>query len=135
MSQITVTVPNWVVRRAEEISRREEIPLDQFVALAMAEKVSSLLAFDYLERRAQRGNLDRFKAALDKVPDVEPDPLDGLEDRATIESEWAAGRVAVGIAACSAGNRCDAPSRCQNLVTCCGRMGGPEPIPHPLPRP
>lgn len=80
MSQITVKVPDWVVRQAEELSRSEEIPLDQFVALAMAEKVSSLLTVKYLEERAKRGSVERFKAALEKVPDVEPDAGDRLED-------------------------------------------------------
>jgi hypothetical protein len=80
MSQITVKVPDWVIKQAEEISRREQIPLDQFVALAMAEKVSSLLTVEYLEQRAKRGSVERFRAALAKVPDVEPDPGDRLED-------------------------------------------------------
>jgi len=34
-----------------------------------------------LERRAQRGNVDRFRAAMAKVPNVPPMPGDELPQR------------------------------------------------------
>lgn len=79
MSQITVKIPDWVVRQAQELAEKEDVPLDQFVALAMAEKVSSLLTVDYLMRRGERGSIEQFRELLARVPDVEPDPSDRLE--------------------------------------------------------
>jgi hypothetical protein len=45
---------------------------DQFVALALGEKLSALMTEDYLGQRAQRGQRDKFLAVLDAAADVEP---------------------------------------------------------------
>jgi hypothetical protein len=46
--------------------------MNQFIALAVAEKLSALMTVDYLEERAQRGSKEKFDAVLAKVRDVEP---------------------------------------------------------------
>lgn len=52
--------------------------MNQIIATAVAEKLSALMAEDYLEKRAARGSRERFEAVLRKVPDVEPDERDRL---------------------------------------------------------
>jgi hypothetical protein len=52
--------------------------VDQFVATAVAEKLSALATVDYLAERAKRGSRDKFDAVLAKVPDREPEPHDRL---------------------------------------------------------
>lgn len=46
--------------------------MNQFIALAVAEKMSALLTVEYLEERAARGSREKFEAVLAKVRDVEP---------------------------------------------------------------
>ena len=79
MSQITVRVPDSILRKARELAGQDQISLDQFISLAMAEKVSVLLTADYLEERAKRGSMERFREILARVPAVEPDPDDRIE--------------------------------------------------------
>lgn len=52
--------------------------INQFVMLAIAEKVATLQATDYLEERAKRGSREKLLAVLAKAPDVEPEEEDRL---------------------------------------------------------
>lgn len=52
--------------------------MNQFITLAVTEKVSALMTVEYLEERAKRGSLQKFEAVLAKVPDVEPEVYDQL---------------------------------------------------------
>lgn len=78
MSTLSVTLPNSLHRQLEELAQREGISLDQFIATAVAEKMSALMTEDYLENRAKRGSRAKYEAALREVPDVEPDERDRL---------------------------------------------------------
>lgn len=44
--------------------------MNQFIASAVAEKVSALATEQYLNERAARASADKFKAALAQVPDI-----------------------------------------------------------------
>jgi len=46
--------------------------VNQFIAMALAEKVSALMTADWLEEQARRGDRTKFERALAKVPDREP---------------------------------------------------------------
>jgi hypothetical protein len=48
------------------------------MASALAEKMAAWQTVEYLEKRAARSNRQRFEQALDKVPDIEPEPTDRL---------------------------------------------------------
>lgn len=52
--------------------------MNQFIALAVSEKVSALRTQDYLAARSARGSREAFEAALARVPDVEPEEMDRL---------------------------------------------------------
>jgi hypothetical protein len=52
--------------------------MNQFIATALAEKVSALMTEDYLEERAKRASREKFERILSRVPDVEPDERDRL---------------------------------------------------------
>jgi hypothetical protein len=56
----------------------ESISINQFIATAVAEKMAALMTEDYLQARAQRGDRDRYEAALAQVPDAEPEAQDRL---------------------------------------------------------
>ena len=78
MSAISVRLPDSVHNMAREIAIEDHISLNQFIASAVAEKISALTTETYLAARAARGSADKFHAALAKVPDVEPDEFDQL---------------------------------------------------------
>ena len=56
--------------------KKQHASVNQFIAAAVAEKVSALMTEDYLMARAKRGNRSEFRKILAKVPDVEPDEQD-----------------------------------------------------------
>jgi hypothetical protein len=62
----------------KEIAKAEGISMNQFVTIAIAEKIASLNALDYLEKRAERGSREKLLAVLAKAPDVEPEEHDRL---------------------------------------------------------
>ena len=72
MSPLTISVPDSIRRRAEALAQNDGISMDQFVALAMAEKVAVLDAGTYLSERAARGSREKFDRILARVPDVPP---------------------------------------------------------------
>jgi hypothetical protein len=78
MSTLSVNIPESLRRRAQALAQDDGIPLDQFIATALAEKVAVLDADDYIRERAARGSREKFDAILAKVPDVEPEEHDRI---------------------------------------------------------
>ena len=76
MSTMSVRLPDSLHKRVRDLAKREGISINQFIASALAEKLSALLTSEYLEGRARRGNRRRFERALGKVRDAEPAPSD-----------------------------------------------------------
>lgn len=72
MTTINLTLPNSLQRHLQEIADQEGVPVDQFVATAVAEKISALTAETYLGARAKRADADAFRAILDRVPKRPP---------------------------------------------------------------
>jgi hypothetical protein len=78
MSAISLRLPESLHEKAREVARQESVSVNQLITLALAEKLSALLAEDYLVMRARRGDRTKFEAAMAKVPDVEPEVGDRL---------------------------------------------------------
>lgn len=78
MSTLQVNLPESLRRRAQSLAQDDGIPLDQFIATALAEKVAVLDADSYIRARAARGSREKFDRVLSKVPDVEPEESDRL---------------------------------------------------------
>ena len=78
MSTLTVSLPDSVRRRAEALAETDGISFDQFVALALAEKVAVLDAGTYLAARAARGSRKKFDRILARVPEVPPQEGDAI---------------------------------------------------------
>lgn len=78
MSTISIRLPNSLHDKVRELADRESISINQFVTLALAEKVSALGTADYLEERARRGDRAEYRRVLRKAPDVDPDEHDRL---------------------------------------------------------
>ncbi len=78
MSALSVRIPKSYHEQLREIADEEGVSINQFVTLAIAEKIATLTTIEYLEKRAQRGSREKLLAVLDKVPDVEPEEHDKL---------------------------------------------------------
>jgi len=76
MSAISLRLPNSIHDRARLPSRRDAVSINQFVATAVAEKISAMETEVYLAKRARRASRDKFEAALAQIPDREPDEQD-----------------------------------------------------------
>jgi hypothetical protein len=60
------------------LARKEGISINEFITLAVAEKLATLSTADYLTERAKRGSREKLLAMLAKAPDVEPEDYDRL---------------------------------------------------------
>jgi hypothetical protein len=78
MSAINVRLPDSLHKMAREVATQDHISVNQFITSAIAEKISALTTESYLEERANRGSQLKFRQALAKVPDVEPEAFDRL---------------------------------------------------------
>lgn len=78
MSVLSLRLPDSLHRQVKELASRDGISINQFVATAVAEKMSALMTEDYLRERAARGSRAQYDTALAQVPDVEPDERDRL---------------------------------------------------------
>ena len=78
MSAISLRLPDSLHETVRELAEQDNVSINQFIVLALAEKISALQTEEYLAARAQRGRVEKFEAALAKVADVEPDEQDRL---------------------------------------------------------
>ena len=78
MSALSLRLPKSLHEQLRELAKEEGISVNQFVMLAVAEKVAAISTIEYLERRAKRGSREKFLEILSKVPDVEPEEVDRL---------------------------------------------------------
>ena len=76
MSAISLRLPNSLHKRLREVAMRDEISINQFIATAVAEKLSALLTAEYLGQRARRGRRARFLRVLRKVRPADPERSD-----------------------------------------------------------
>ena len=71
-------MPDSLHKRIKKMAEGEGISMNQFITLAVTEKVSALMTVEYLKSRARRGDREKFEAVLENVPDVEPEVYDQL---------------------------------------------------------
>lgn len=78
MTNLNAQIPDSLYKQVEALAARENISVDQLVAIALSAQVSAWMTKDYLEQRAERGSWQKFQQVLTKVPDVEPEEYDKL---------------------------------------------------------
>ncbi len=78
MSTISLRLPESLHATARALAEQEEISLNQLITLALAEKISALTTEEYLGQRAARGSRKKFRQALNRVANVEPEEQDRL---------------------------------------------------------
>jgi hypothetical protein len=72
MSTLSLRLPDYLHDTVRDLAKQENVAINQLITLALAEKISALMAEDYLEERAARGSREKFEAAMSKVADIEP---------------------------------------------------------------
>jgi predicted transcriptional regulator len=78
MSALSLRLPDSIHRHIKELAQKEGVSINQFIASAVAEKVSAIATEDYLMTRAQCADKTAFEAILAKVPNRQPLPGDEL---------------------------------------------------------
>ena len=78
MSTISLRLPDSLHESVRNLAKEDNISINQFVAAALAEKMSALITEKYLSERAEKGSKKKFKTALSKVKDIEPNTTDKL---------------------------------------------------------
>ena len=72
MSAISLRLPDSLHNRARVLSKRDNVSINQFVATAVAEKISALETEDYLNERTRKASRSKFEEALCSIPDNSP---------------------------------------------------------------
>ena len=78
MSTLSLRIPKSLHDQIRQLAKQEGISINQFVASAAAEKMSALLTEEYIETRAKRASLKKFRNVLKKVPSSEPEEYDRI---------------------------------------------------------
>ena len=79
MSTLSLRLPDSLHEGVRKLAKQDNISINQFVATALAEKMSALTTETYLADRAKRGSKKKFKHVLSKVKGIEPDKNDVLQ--------------------------------------------------------
>ena len=81
MSTLSLRLPASLHHKIRELSERDEVSINQFIATAVAEKAAALLTVEYLEARGRRGSRTQFDRILARVPNVPPMPGDEMPNQ------------------------------------------------------
>ena len=80
MKTIEAQIPEPVLKQAQELAARENVPLEQIIRLAVAQAVGVWSNESYMALRVKRASREKFLDALKEVPDVEPPDYDRLPE-------------------------------------------------------
>jgi hypothetical protein len=78
MSTLSLRLPKSLHNQLKTMAEEEGISINQFIMLAVAEKMAAITTVEYLEKRAERGSREKLLAVLRKAPDVEPEEYDRI---------------------------------------------------------
>jgi hypothetical protein len=78
MSTLSLRLPESLHKKVRDLAAQEGISINQFIATALAEKLSALMTMEYLEERGKKGSRQRYERVLKKVKDRPAEPIDQL---------------------------------------------------------
>ncbi len=78
MTELTIKIPDRLHRIACEVSEKNNIPIDEIIALSLARQLFRIIPDPYLEERAARAAGEGFSYILSRVPDVPAEDYDRL---------------------------------------------------------
>ncbi len=72
MSTLSLRLPDSLHNMLKKVAKDDGVSINQFVSLAVAEKLSALSTESYLQERSARADRGAYLKILDKVPDAPP---------------------------------------------------------------
>lgn len=76
MSAISLRIPNSIHGRVKTLAKSDGVSVNQFITVALAEKLSVMDAMNYVSQRAKRASRDKFEDVLSKVSNRAPLDVD-----------------------------------------------------------
>ena len=68
MSALNLRLPESLHLQVRELAERDKVSINQFVTLAVAEKVAALRTLNYIEQRGQQGSRGSSTACCTRLP-------------------------------------------------------------------
>ena len=78
MSRLSLNISKSLYEQVRALAEKEGVSINDFISMAVIEKVSTLETSDYLKKRAKRGSKEKLLEVLAKAPDLEPEEYDRL---------------------------------------------------------
>jgi len=78
MSTLSISLPDSIRHRVEDLAREDGVNVDDFIATVLSQRIAVADADSYVRRRASRGNAQTMLEILAEAPDVEPEANDRL---------------------------------------------------------
>lgn len=72
---VSVNIPEELYDQARAIAEAQNIAIEDVFASAVADYLAT---WRHIQKRAARGDRDKFRAVLEHVPDIEPESYDLL---------------------------------------------------------
>ena len=80
MKSIELKMPDEVYQKLENMASHDHQQVDAFAVRKLEELVRAVENFAELEHHAKRGSMEKFRAAMAKVPNGAPTPGDELPE-------------------------------------------------------
>ena len=78
-ARVSLNLPASLKSAAERYAERDGVSLNQFISMALAEKVGAQGAAEFFAKRGEGGDAASAIAFLRRAPDVEPEPVDRID--------------------------------------------------------
>jgi hypothetical protein len=78
MSTLSVRLPESIHKKLKMSADKDGVSINQFITLAITEKLAVLETVELLKTRAERATVEAFEQAINSVPDVPAPDFDAL---------------------------------------------------------
>ena len=78
MTTLSLRLPESIHKGAKKLAKQDGVSINQFIAVAVAEKIAALETVEYIQNRARKGSREKFEAALALIPHAQPDEHDRI---------------------------------------------------------
>jgi hypothetical protein len=72
MSAISLRLPNSIHARVKHLAKDDGVSVNQFITVALTEKLSVMNAAEYFAEKSKKGNREKYDRVLLKVSKREP---------------------------------------------------------------
>ena len=77
-ARVSLNLPASLKAAVEDLARRDGVSLNQFISVALAEKLGAQNAVAFFQERKSDGSRGRALSFLRQTPDKEPEEVDRL---------------------------------------------------------